>query len=79
MMSTIPATRIQNRRRAECQCRARTSTTEARTDGAARGERSSLRLSRVAPEEGKANEEGDSQYPFQNLAYRFRLLSRLDA
>ena len=26
---------IQNRRRAECQCRARTSTTEARTDGAA--------------------------------------------
>ena len=63
MIKTVIAHISANRRRAECQCRARTSTTEARTDGAARGEPSSLGLSRVATEEGKANEEGDS-HPF---------------
>jgi hypothetical protein len=46
---------IQNRRRAECQCRARTSTTEARTDGAASAEPSLLELCRVATEEDEVN------------------------
>lgn len=56
IIKTVIAHNSANRRRAECQCRACMSTTEARTEGAASAMPNSFEHCRVA------SEEGDSQH-----------------